>query len=334
LIHLFYGVDHRYVDITNRAFELCSDGDRLYVPAGDTIRAEIFTDPAYGVIKNIIVLREGNGNITCTLYGPDEIVEFGLNQQEKQTYQLENGTNPTRLPANLSSAEDKINFLHAHLKFTGGSMNEELPEQNMIIRFLNPRAKVLEIGANIGRGTLTIASALEDPKNLVTCECDPMSVELLRNNRFANQFDFHIEPSAISYRRLIQKGWITVPSDELLPDHHWVNTITFEELARKYAIEFDTLVADCEGALYYILNDNKSLLQNIGTIILEADYYAIDHKKSVESVFAEFGLRKIYSQSLDVAHPYRFLFPEECADSFYEVWTKDSMSRSATETGL
>ena len=332
MIHLFYGVDHRYIDITNRAFELCSDGERLYVAAGDAIRAKIFTDPAYGVTKNIIVLREGNGNITCTLHGPDEIVELELNQQEKQTYQLGNRSKPIHLPANLSSAEDKINFLHAHLKFAGGSMKDELPEQNMIIRFLDPRAKVLEIGANIGRGTLTIASALEDPKNLVTCECDPVSVELLRNNRFANGFDFHIEPSAISYRRLIQKGWNTVPSDDLLPDYHWVNTITFEELARKYAIEFDTLVADCEGALYYILKDNKSLLQNISTIILEADYHSIDHKKSVESVFAEFGLRKIYSESLHVS--LRFLFPEECADSFYEVWTKDSMSRSATKTGL
>jgi len=283
-------------------------------------------------VKNIIVVREANGVRTCSLHGPDEIVEFTLNHQEKEIYRSENVSNPIRLPSNLSSAEEKINYLHAHLKCAGGSLKAELSEQHMIVRFLNPRAKVLEIGANIGRSTLTIASVLEDPKNLVSLECDPVSVELLRNNRFANRFDFHIEPAAISYRQLIQKEWDTIPSSVLLPDYQWVRTITFEQLTEKYPIDFDTLVADCEGALYYILQDSKSLIQNIGTIILEADYHYADHKKSVEAAFAEYGLSRIYAEPLraDLRH----LFPDECANSFYEVWTKVSMSQSTTSRGF
>jgi hypothetical protein len=97
-----------------------------------------------------------------------------------------------------------------------------------------------------------IASVLNDSSNLVTLECDLISYDQLKSNRNLNNFNFHIQNSALSARKLIQNGWTTIPSDELLPGYSQVNTITLSELKNKYQIEFDTLVLDCEGAFYFI----------------------------------------------------------------------------------
>lgn len=325
MIQFFYGADQRYIDITRTVFDSCSDGDRIYIRKDDNVRAKMFTDPAYGTAKNIVVIRdESDGTSSCAVYDRATAVTLPLTQEEKDTQHSRDPQSPPHLPAGLSSTDEKITYLHSRLKFSGADegLEYELPEQEMIVEYLDPKAKVLEIGANIGRSTLTIASVLDDPRNLVSLECDPESAELLRNNRFANRFDSHIEPSAISYRKLIQKGWATIPSDELLPGYQWIQTITFEELVDKYGIEFDTLFADCEGALYYILNDSKELLRNIKTIILEADFFELEHKQNVEAIFAEFGLKKVYSEALTVdwAPPW---FAQEVKDSFFEVWKKD-----------
>jgi FkbM family methyltransferase len=100
----------------------------------------------------------------------------------------------------------------------------------------------------------------------------------LTENRDLNNFNFHIENSALSNRKLIQRGWDTMPSDTLLEGYSWVNTISLDNLKTKYNIEFDTLMLDCEGAFYYILMDMPEILNNIKLIIMENDYIDITKK--------------------------------------------------------
>jgi hypothetical protein len=135
---------------------------------------------------------------------------------------------------------------------------------------------------------------------------------------------FEIEPSALSYRKLIQKGWVTIPSDVIVDGYKEVKTITFEEIEDKYKIQFDTLVADCEGALYYILKDSEAIMQNLHTIILESDFFDSEHKKYVSDIFTKYGLKLVHSEPL-TGHPDYIMnkFPKECRDSFYEVWRKE-----------
>jgi FkbM family methyltransferase len=341
VIRFFYGQGQKYVDVTEQVLRTCSDGDRIYIPANDILRGSLFPDPLFGVVKNIVVIREnqlrssefdaagnhfgdatGVGSSCCSVYSADSAVTVCLNEQERQELypDSKSGNALEPLPPHLTTADEQIAWIHAGLTFAGGSLTDELPEQTMVARFMNPAAKVLELGANIGRNSLMTASVLHDQQNLVSLECDPVSVEMLRNNRFANRFTFHIEPSALSYRPLIQKGWQTVPSEAVPPGYVRVQTITFEELQSKYGIEFDTLVADCEGALYWILRDSEALLKNIHTVILEADYASVEHKMAVEAIFHVHGLERIYSEPLvvDWDHP----FPAECVESFFEVWKK------------
>jgi hypothetical protein len=165
-----------------------------------------------------------------------------------------------------------------------------------------------------------IASILEDERQFVTCESDPTSVEVLKKNRFVNRFHFGIEDSALSYKKLIQRNWVTIPSEEVLEGYFPVKTITFEELEEKYQIQFDTLVADCEGALYYICKDNENILNNMKTIILECDFYEESQKIYIMNIFHQRGFRRVYSEPL---HGYHNPFPQMCRDSFYEVWVRE-----------
>ena len=71
-----------------------------------------------------------------------------------------------------------------------------------------PDDKVLEIGGNIGRNSLIIASILKHDTNFVTLECDKNIATQLKENRDLNHFKFHIENSALSKRNLIQKGFL------------------------------------------------------------------------------------------------------------------------------
>ena len=201
-----------------------------------------------------------------------------------------------------------------------GNFYKELPEQEMDVKYLTGKEKVLEIGGNIGRNSLVIASILENSNNLVTVESDSEIAKQLTENRDLNNKKFYIENSALSNRKLIQKDWQTIPSNTLKKGFKWVNTITYKQLQQKYKIAFDTLVLDCEGAFYYILKDMPEVLDNINLIIMENDYHISKHKKFIDkrlkknNFFVDYseGLTKINSEWKD----------SPCYNNFYEVWKK------------
>jgi hypothetical protein len=92
-----------------------------------------------------------------------------------------------------------------------------------------------------------------------------------------------------------------------------VDTITLEQLYEKYKIDFDTLVLDCEGAIYYILMDMPELLNNIKLIIMENDFYEVDKKDYVDNIFKEKGFYVDYSEPGGWG---------PCYFNFFEVWKK------------
>jgi FkbM family methyltransferase len=312
-VDFFYGRGQSYLDVTDAVLRFCCDGEQIHIPADDVLRAAMFSDPAYGHLKEIVVIAQSDGRPTCNAYPHGTPVDLPLPADVVCPAR-------SRPAVPAGPVDETIARIHDQLQFIGGRLTDEWPEQTMVVRFLDPGAKVLEIGANIGRNTMMIASVLADSSNLVTLECDQAAAEILRCNRTANDFAFRIEPSALSCRPLIQRGWETVPADEVQPGWKAVSTITFNELVTKYGIAFDTLVADCEGALFYILQDDPAILDGISTVILEADYPSVEHKSSVETVFAGHGLSRIHSEPLvtDWKHP----FPDEVAASFFEVWSR------------
>jgi FkbM family methyltransferase len=214
---------------------------------------------------------------------------------------------------NDSDINNRLEKIHANLKFNHGSLNDELPEQKMVIRYFTGNEKVLEIGSNTGRSSLIIASILSNVNNFVTLESDTDIANKLIENRDLNNFSFHIENSALSKRKLIQRGWDTKESDVLLDGHKWVNIITLEQLNAKYNIVFDTLVLDCEGAFYYILKDMPEILTNINLIVMENDYINLSHKEYIDGVMLKSGFDREYIEAGGW---------EPCYHNFFEVWKR------------
>lgn len=288
IMKIYYGIINNSIDVTEICLEKLKTNNIITIPLGDRNRANYFTDPLVGIHKKIII--DNNGIITEY----DEYTEIKIDT-------LNNIINTT---------QDKLSLIHSNLKIKYGNFSQELPEQKMVVKYLTGNEKVLEIGGNIGRNSLVIASIINN-NNLVTLECDVNIAKQLEDNRNLNNFNFHIECSALSNRKLIQIGWDTIPSETLLEGYKWVDTITFDNLKAKYNIEFDTLVLDCEGAFYYILMDIPEILNNINLIIMENDYHDISKKNYVDDILKKNNFYVDYVESGGWG---------PCYNNFFEVW--------------
>lgn len=296
-MQILYGISSiNSIDVTNICLSKLTINNVITIPVGDNNRAKFFTDPFDGILKKIIILNNG------------DIIEYDASTQVK--INIKDNTTET---ISQNDIDEKIKNIHSKLNIKYGTFNEELPEQKMAVRYLTGTEKVLEIGGNIGRNSLIIASILQDNSNFVTLECDLNIANQLIENRDLNNFKFYVENSALSNRRLIQKGWDTIPSDTLIEGYSWVNTITLDNLKNKYNIEFDTLVLDCEGAFYYILMDMPEILNNIKLIIMENDYWDISKKNYVDEILIKGGFYLEYYESGGWG---------PCFNNFFEVWKK------------
>ena len=293
---IFYGIRGSGIDVTDICLSKLTKNNIITIPSGDVYRAYLFSDPLYGVLKQVFILND------------DKITAY----HEVYTIKI-NLLNNTVTTINENYIANRLAIIHSTLQIKYGSFNEELPEQKMAVRYLTGDERVLEIGGNVGRNSLIIASILKNSQNLVTLESDVNIAAQLTENRDINNLHFHIEGSALSKRKLIQLGWDTIPSDTLKDGYTWVNTISLVELKSKYNIVFDTLVLDCEGAFYYILMDMPEILEGINLIIMENDYWDISKKIYIDEMLKACHFYVDYAESGGWG---------PCANNFFEVWKR------------
>lgn len=293
---ILYGIRENRRDVTNICLTQLNKNNVITIPAGDIVRGSYFGDHLVGIVKKIFIILNGNET--------EHIENYSI------TINLADYTINT--PINPQAIYEKINNIHRHLKIQHGSLRDEFPEQKMAVSYLTGSEKVLEIGGNIGRNSLVIASIVNN-NNYVSLETDSSIAKQLEENRDLNNFTFHIENSALSKRKLIQRGWDTKPSDVLESGYFWVNTITLDQLKEKYNIPFDTLVLDCEGAFYYILMDMPEILNGINLIMMENDYHDISHKLFVDSTLKQNNFYNCYREAGGWGC---------CYSNFFEVWKR------------
>lgn len=311
---IIYGYGNSYVDITEQVFKKCLTDNGIIIPKDDTKRAKIFGDPIPYQLKNIIITDHNNNQ---HIFNSGIEINIKIPSISKQLYDLNNLKKWWNETGKfIKNDEERLNEFHCHAQIMYGDIKGEIIEQTMAIKFLNENAKVLEIGSNIGRNTIVIATILNNPKNLVTLESDPISAQQLTDNLKLNKIDTNVEACALSSTRLIQKGWDTIPlydGDSIPEDWKEVATITYEQLMNKYNINFDTIVADCEGALFYIIKDYPQILDNVNLMILENDYKDKDHKEFINNILKMRGFKCIFSHGGGWG---------PCANFFWETWKK------------
>jgi len=312
---ILYGTKEKNIDVTDICYNRLMKENIVNIPSDDDIRATFFSDPLFGVIKYIFIIKEDDSMLEY-----NHLTDIYIDTKTNLIYTNEIPEYIALVFTNLDYKQ-QLKKIHSQLKIGYGSFEEEYPEQLMALRYLTGNEKVLEIGSNIGRNSLIINYILsqKNNNNFVTLESDTDIINILKYNRDLNKFNFHIENAALSKRKLIQRRWDTISSDVLLDGYKNVNTITFEELNKKYNIDFDTLVLDCEGAFYYILMDMPEILNNINLIIMENDYHDINHKKYVDTILIQNDFYVEYSENGCALA--KQIFPQTF-ENFYEVWKK------------
>ena len=299
-----YGISDNNIDVTTICFAKLIQQGIIKIPAGDFNRATYFSDPLFGILKSIFITINGN----VVKYDDSKTIYLDINSNAVYTQD--------NVPAYITpNIQAKLVNIQSQLKLDYGSFNEEYPEQMMVTRYLTGKENVLEIGGNIGRNTMVISYILAQQHNynFVSLECDPNIANQLSHNKDINGLNFHIENAALSKRKLIQQGWATMASDTVLEGWTTVNTITWEDLQKKYNIPFDTLVLDCEGAFYYILMDMPEILTNVKLIIMENDYNDIVHKNYIDTILKQHNFYVDYVEAGGWGC---------CFDNFFEVWKR------------
>ena len=304
-MRITYGIATNNIDVTAICFKRLTSGNYIIIPPGDENRGFFFSDPLFRVLKSIFI-TDNNG--TVTEY--DHSIKIYIDITKNIIYK--NNVSDILIE---DTTDNILSIIHHNLKIKHGSFKDELPEQKMAVRYLRGNEKILEIGGNIGRNSIVMSYILRkhNNNNLVVLECSLGSYNMLKENRDINNLDFKIENSALSKRKLIQRGWNTIPSDTVLDGYSEVKTIEFDALKAKYNIEFDTLVLDCEGAFYYILQDMPEILKNINLIIMENDYHNISHKRYVDNVLEANNFKSDYIEAGG--------WPP-CTPAFFEVWKR------------
>jgi FkbM family methyltransferase len=299
-----YGIETNTINVTSICQSMCNFNGCIIIPGSDDTRAKIFSDPLPYTLKSVFIT-----------IGAGERVKYSI-KSDIYIFNDKVYTSET-VPEILRSLniEEKLKTIHSNLKLRHGTFDEEYPEQRMAVRYLKGTEKVLEIGGNIGRNSLVIASILASKGNsdMVVLESNSEIYPQLKENVDLNGLKIHVENSALSKKKLIQKDWNTIISEVVLPGYIPVKTLTFSELEAKYGITFDTLVLDCEGAFYYIVQDMPDILRNIKLIIMENDYSVLDEKIYLNNVLRSNGFRVDYSESGGWG---------PCQGNFFEVWVR------------
>jgi FkbM family methyltransferase len=318
---VFYGAGTVQMDVTGRALGAVTGANTpttaalVHIPRTDVARATMFgADPVPGVVKTVTLYddgacaqgvsvpagsqawvqpHDGSGQPWRVVLHPDPRADGPAELRDSRV--------ANTILAHIHGALDMQIVTKPEATTAQIMLDDELPEQVLITRALAPGARVLELGGNIGRSTCVIASLLDDSSKLVVLETDPVSVASLYRNRVVNGFKYHVEAAALSAQPLMQKGWVTEPvppSGVVPPGWARVHTVTLPQLVQRYGVAFyDTVVADCEGALASICREYPDFFRGVHTVVLENDFTKPGDKEFVDGAMRAQGLAPVVSES-------------------------------------
>jgi FkbM family methyltransferase len=146
----------------------------------------------------------------------------------------------------------------------------EKDEQVLANRFIEADDIVLELGARYGSVSCVINSKLSCKTNQVSVEPDKTVWAALERNKTQNNCEFHILNGFVSGKKLTleENGYGTFSKED---SNSSIPSFSLDEIQKKYNLDFNVLIADCEGYLETFLDENPHFLNKIRLIIFEAD---------------------------------------------------------------
>lgn len=181
------------------------------------------------------------------------------------------------------------------------SKDVERTEQLTCDKYIDKDDVILELGSRYGTLSCLLA---KKAKFLVTLDPDLEAIETCKKN---------MERHNVSFEAL--HGIISKQSQKIIltdyPDGYGKYTefgesdipfFNIKQIEEKYDIKFNTLVADCEGCLEQVLNEND--ISNINKILFETDRADACNYDNVYSILNKNGFKK------------------QNDDTFYQSWSK------------
>ena len=152
----------------------------------------------------------------------------------------------------------------------------ELEEQKICSHFIESSDIVLELGARYGTVSCTINKKLNYSSNQVSVEPDARVWQALETNKKNNECNFHIIKGFVSKRKLnltnLNDYFGGYGATSIEDKKSKIPIYEFKALEAGFKLNFNTLVADCEGFLDVFLQENPQIYKNFSKIIFEADY--------------------------------------------------------------
>jgi FkbM family methyltransferase len=161
----------------------------------------------------------------------------------------------------------------------------EKPEREAVLHYLQPQWSVIELGACIGVVSCITNKLLQNPKNHVVLEANPLVLPHLKSNRDANGCAFQIMDKALAY------DTETVTFQPLLDFwgnslHHdggqppvTVKTTTLANLLEGRSFDNFALICDIEGQEYELISREPETIRKAELIVLEVHPHILGNEK-------------------------------------------------------
>lgn len=152
----------------------------------------------------------------------------------------------------------------------------EHAEQELARKYIEKDDIVLELGARYGSVSCIINSKLKDKKNQVVVEPDSRVWDALEKNKKLNNCEFNIIKGFIGNKKMdltnLDNHYGGYGSTFIYNDNTKIPSYKLDDIIKKYNLEFNVLVADCEGFLEVFFDENPNFYKKLRLIIFEADY--------------------------------------------------------------
>lgn len=152
----------------------------------------------------------------------------------------------------------------------------ERTEQDLAKKYIKKDDVVLELGARYGSVSCIINSKLSNKYNQVSVEPDCRVWEALEKNKKNNHCEFNIVKGFIGNKKMdlanLNEYHGGYGSTFIYNKNSDIPSYTLDEIKEKYNLNFNVLVADCEGYLEVFFDENPNLYDELKLIIFEADY--------------------------------------------------------------
>jgi FkbM family methyltransferase len=173
----------------------------------------------------------------------------------------------------ISNDIDNNKYYDENDKLINHKINER-EEQEQAFKYIEPNDIVLELGGRYGTVSGVINYKLKDKTNHIVIEPDEKIIPALTKNKELNNSKYQILPKIISNtnKKKIDDGYGTHYIDNNSTENNTNNIISYDEFKKLYPLEFNVIVADCEGCLGEFIKNMGNDFNKINKVIFEADY--------------------------------------------------------------